>query len=260
MTPDTLAENRPRILSRPDGSSIAYHQSPGDGVGVVFLHGLKSDMNGGKALYVEQWCHQHNRPFLRFDQLGHGQSSGQFIDGTIGRWAEDTVAVLDSLCDGPQVLIGSSMGGWVMLLAALARPEKVVGLLGIAPAPDFTDDLTRSQISPEQWEALQRDGICYFNSDYSCDPYPLTKALFDDGHANSLLHSPIPYHGPVRILHGQQDDSVPWERSLTLARRLVSDDVLCTFIKRGDHRLSEPEDLERMTRTLDELLARVGPT
>lgn len=214
-------------------------------------------MNGGKALSVESWCRAHNRPFLRFDQLGHGESSGQFTDGTIGRWAEDTVAVLDTLCDGPQVIVGSSMGGWVMLLAALARPQKVVGLLGLAPAPDFTDSLLQSELSPEQRQELEENGICYLPSDYCDEPYPLTKALFDDGQKQSLLHDTIAYHGSVRILHGQQDEAVPWERSLTLTRQLASDDVVCTFIKASDHRLSTPQDLERINATLADLLAHL---
>jgi pimeloyl-ACP methyl ester carboxylesterase len=174
-------------------------------VGVVFLHGLMSDMDGGKALYLEDHCRAQGRPFLRFDQFGHGQSSGAFTDGTLGRWAEDTAAVLDALCEGPQVVVGSSMGGWVMLLAALARPQKVAGLLGVAPAPDFTEDLTWHELNEEQRAAVLRDGVVHIPSDYS-------------------------------------------------------DDVACTFIKRGDHRLSEPEDLRRMASTLDALLALVEAT
>jgi pimeloyl-ACP methyl ester carboxylesterase len=229
-------------------------------VGVVFLHGLMSDMDGGKALYLEDHCRAQGRPFLRFDQFGHGQSSGAFTDGTLGRWAEDTAAVLDGLCEGPQVVVGSSMGGWVMLLAALARPQKVAGLLGIAPAPDFTEDLTWHELNEEQRAAVLRDGVVHIPSDYSDQPYSFSKALFDDGRQNLLLRGPIAYRGPVRILHGQQDEAVPWQRSLTLIDALESDDVACTFIKRGDHRLSEPEDLRRMASTLDALLALVEAT
>jgi pimeloyl-ACP methyl ester carboxylesterase len=217
-----------------------------------------SDMDGGKALYLEQHCLAQGRPFLRFDQLGHGQSSGVFTDGTLSRWAEDTAAVLDALCDGPQVVVGSSMGGWGMLLSALARPQKVAGLLGIAPAPDFTEDLTWQELSEDQQQTVVRDGVVHIPSDYSDQPYSFTKALFDDGRSNLLLRGPIAYSGPVRILHGQKDEAVPWQRSLTLVDALASDDVVCTLIKQGDHRLSEPADLQRMTHTLDELMDRLG--
>lgn len=246
-----------RILSRPDGTSIAYHRSPGKGIGVVFIHGLMSDMAGGKALHVEAHCQAQGRPFVRFDQYGHGQSSGAFPDGCIGRWAEDTVAVLDHLTDGPQVLVGSSCGGWLMLLAALARPDRVAGLVGIAPAPDFTEDLSWPSLSAEQQEAVLREGRVEMPNPYSDQPYVYSKRLFDDGRRHLLLREPIPLSMPVRILHGQQDEAVPWQRSLTLMDRLAGADVEATFIKSGDHRLSEPADLERLSRTLDEVLARV---
>lgn len=246
-----------RILSRPDGTSIAYHRSPGKGIGVVFIHGLMSDMAGGKALHVEAHCQAQGRPFVRFDQYGHGQSSGAFPDGCIGRWAEDTVAVLDHLTEGPQVLVGSSCGGWLMLLAALARPDRVAGLVGIAPAPDFTEDLSWPSLSAEQQEAVLREGRVEMPNPYSDQPYVYSKRLFDDGRRHLLLREPIHLSMPVRILHGQQDEAVPWQRSLTLMDRLAGADVEATFIKSGDHRLSEPADLERLSRTLDEVLARV---
>lgn len=246
-----------RILSRPDGSSIAYHRSDGTGTGVVFIHGLMSDMDGGKALHVEAQCRAQGRPFVRFDQFGHGLSSGAFPDGSVGRWAEDTVAVLDHLTDGPQVLVGSSCGGWLMLLAALARPERVAGLVGIAPAPDFTEDLSWPSLTPEQQEMVTREGRVEMPNPYSEDPYVYSKRLFDDGRRNLLLRDTIPIHCPVRILHGQQDEAVPWERSLILMDRLAGTDVECTFIKAGDHRLSEPADLDRLSRALDEILGKI---
>ncbi len=250
-------EDSARILSRPDGTSIAYHRSEGRGVGVVFIHGLMSDMDGGKALHVEAQCRAQGRPFVRFDQFGHGKSSGAFPDGCVGRWAEDTVAVLDSLTDGPQVLVGSSCGGWLMLLAALARPERVAGLVGIAPAPDFTEDLSWPSLTAEQQETVLREGRVEMPNPYSDAPYVYSKRLFDDGRRNLLLRDPIDLTVPVRILHGQNDEAVPWRRSLTLMDRLRSRDVEATFIKDGDHRLSEPADLERLSRALDEVLRRV---
>lgn len=257
--PSALA---PQILARPDGSSIAYHRTarrPGtSGPGVVFLHGFMSDMDGGKALFVEEHCKTRGLAFVRFDQFGHGKSSGAFAEGCAGRWAEDTVAVLDALTDGPQILVGSSCGGWLMVLAALARPQRVAGLVGIAPAPDFTEDLVWPELTEEQREAVLRDGHVLIPSDYSDQPYTFSKRLFDDGRRNLVLRDEIPFDGPVRILHGQRDTAVPWERSLTLMDRLRSTDVECTFIKGGDHRLSEPADLARLARALDEVIERVA--
>lgn len=260
MEDATAPQTAGRILSRPDGSSIAYKALPGKGPGVVFIHGFMSDMEGSKALFVEDLCRSSGRAFVRFDQTGHGVSSGRFEDGTIGRWAEDTIAVLDHLTDGPQVVIGSSMGGWLMLLAALARPHKVAGLIGIAPAPDFTEDLTWQELSDDQRRLIDSTGRVEIPSDYSETPYTFTRALFDDGRRNMLLRDTIPFTGPVRILHGQQDTAVPWQRSLTLMERLASTDVETTFIKGGDHRLSEPADLERLATALAQVIARIDGT
>ena len=149
----------PSILTRADGAAIAYHKTGGKSPGVVFLSGFMSDMTGSKALYVEEQCKAHGHAFLRFDYFGHGQSSGAFTDGAIGRWADDAVHVLDELTEGPQILVGSSMGGWIMLLAALARPQRVAGLLGIAPAPDFTEDILPNELSAEQLATIERDGV-----------------------------------------------------------------------------------------------------
>lgn len=256
--PGPSRRHAPQILPRPDGSSIAYHRTEGAAPGVVFIHGFMSDMEGGKALHLEEHCRARGLAFVRFDQFGHGTSPGAFADGTVGRWAEDTVAVLDHLTEGPQILVGSSMGGWLMILAALARPERVAGLLGIAPAPDFTEDLTWPHLTDVQREEVLREGYTYVPSDYSEAPYTFTKRLFDDGRRHLVLRDTIPFDGPVRILHGQKDDAVPWERSLTLMQKLRSDDVECTFIKDGDHRLSKPHDLERLSATLDALVARVA--
>lgn len=250
----------------PSGNTLAYHRfdpaaegavatSP---VGVVFLHGLMSDMNGGKALHVEAHCRQRGWSCLRFDQSGHGESDGRFIDGTIGSWAEDTCALIDAVTVGPQILVGSSMGGWVMLLAALKRQDRVAGLLGIAPAPDFTEDLTWPSLSAGQQQQVMETGLVEVPSGYSEEPYRFSRALFEDGRQNCLLGAPIPFAGPVRILHGQQDDAVPWQQSLRLADQLTSADVELTFIKAGDHRLSEPQHLERLSQTLESLHATVS--
>lgn len=254
MNDAPLAPAVPRILARDDGAAIAYHKTSGKSPGVVFLSGFMSDMTGGKALFVEDRCKARGQACLRFDYFGCGQSSGTFTDGTIGRWAEDTVAVLDHLTEGPQVLIGSSMGGWIMLLAALARPERVAGLIGIAPAPDFTEDILVGELTAEQKTTLERDGVVYVDSPYGPEPTPFTQALIEDGRRHLVLRRKMPLTCPIRLIHGMADPDVPWLTSLRLAQMVESADVEIQFVKAGDHRLSQPHDLARLGRTLDALL------
>jgi pimeloyl-ACP methyl ester carboxylesterase len=213
---------------------------------LVFLGGFMSDMTGTKACALEAFARERGQAFLRFDYAGHGASSGAFADGTIGRWAEDAVAALDALSGGPQILIGSSMGGWIMLLAALARPERVAGLVGIAPAPDFTEDLIWAGAGPEARSAWERDGVYHEPSDYGEEPYPITLRLIEEGRQHLLLRGPIALACPVRLIHGMRDADVPWETSLRLAGALESHDVEVTLVKDGDHRMSEPPDLARL--------------
>ncbi|TQV83209.1 alpha/beta hydrolase [Denitrobaculum tricleocarpae] len=260
--PDAQSPN-PKTLTRKDGASIAYHKISSDKSGsaqpgVVFLGGFMSDMTGSKALTLEEHCRGRGLDFLRFDYLGHGQSSGNFADGTIGRWAEDAVAVLDDLTDGPQILVGSSMGGWIMLLAALARREQIAGLIGIAAAPDFTEDLMWAEFTQEQRDQVLSTGRFEQPSEYGDDPYIITRALIEDGREHLLLRAPLPIRCPVRLLQGMRDDDVPWKTALRLTDALESEDVEVTLVKKGDHRLSEPEDLARLMRVLDELVAEVG--
>ena len=244
-------------LARAGGASIAYHALPGRAPGLVFLGGFMSDMTGSKALALEDYARARGQAFLRFDYQGHGESSGAFEEGTIGLWAEDAVAALDALTEGPQVLIGSSMGGWIMLLTALARPERIAGLLGIAAAPDFTEDLMWQVFDEATREALQRDGLIRQESDYDEQPYTITRALIEDGRSHLLLRAPIPLSCPVRLIHGMLDPDVPWQTALRIAEALVSRDVEATLVKDGGHRLSEPEDLARLTGTLEALLQRL---
>lgn len=241
------------ILTRPDGATIAYHALAGTAPGIVFLAGFRSDMNGTKALFLEDYCRRRGRAYVRFDYFAHGQSSGDFAQGTIGRWADDAIAIIDSLTEGPQILVGSSMGGWIMLLAALARPERVAALIGIAAAPDFTADLLPQRLSAEARRALDAEGRVVLPSEYDPAGYLYTKALIEDGNRQLLLDRPIPLEVPVRLLHGFADASVPWQRSLKLAERLTSNDVTLTLVKGGDHRLSSPADLARLARILDRL-------
>lgn len=247
-------------LSRPDGATIAYHRTQGRGPGLVFLGGFMSDMTGTKATALEAYAQARGQAFLRFDYQGHGQSSGRFEDGSIGLWAEDALAALDDLTEGPQILIGSSMGGWIMLLTALARPERVAGLVGIAAAPDFTEDLMWARYDPEIRATLERDGVYHEPSDYSDEPYTITHKLIEDGRNHLLLRGPIALHCPVRLLQGTADLAVPWQTAITLMERLESEDVAVTLVKDADHRLSEPSDLARLDATLDRLLAATAQT
>jgi pimeloyl-ACP methyl ester carboxylesterase len=236
----------PARLPRPDGTHIAYHLLAGRSPTVVFCGGFRSDMTGTKAIALDDWAHRRGQGFLRFDYFAHGQSPGAFRDGTIGRWRDDTLAVIDELTEGKLVLIGSSMGGWLSLLAARARPERIAGWLGIAPAPDFTEDLMLQALSAEQRARLERDGILERPSRYSSEPDVLTWRLIEEGRNHLVLRSQLVLHCPVRLLHGQKDPDVPWEVSLKLAQHIQAPDVATTLVKDGDHRLSTPADIARL--------------
>lgn len=247
----------PEILRSSDGATIAYHRTPGKSPGVVFCGGFKSDMTGTKAMALEAHCQSTGRAYLRFDYFAHGASSGAFTEATVGRWAADTILALDRLTSGPQVLVGSSMGGWLMLLAALARPDRVAGLVGIAPAADFTEAMW-AHLPAEAKATLLRDGVWQRPSQYSAEPYPFTLKLIEEGRTHLLLDKPIPLRCPVRILHGMLDPDVPWRHSLKLIDALESTDVILTLIKHGDHRLSAPDDIKRLTTTVETLCREVG--
>jgi pimeloyl-ACP methyl ester carboxylesterase len=235
-------------------ATIAFHQSPGSLPGVIFLGGFQSDMTGTKALALETWAAARGRTMTRFDYQGHGASSGDFTDGTIGKWANDALAVLDQVTRGPQVLVGSSMGGWIMLLVALARPERVAGLVGIAPAPDFTEDLIWDRLEPADRATLVETGRVLLPSEYSEQPYPITWSLIEEARSHLLLRGSIGWRGPVRLIHGMNDPDVPWETSLRLAERLESNDVRVTLVKDGDHRLARAQDIELICRAVGELV------
>jgi pimeloyl-ACP methyl ester carboxylesterase len=225
---------------------------------VVFLGGFNSDMTGNKAEALSAFCAAEGRAFLRFDFSGHGASGGRFVDGTIGRWAEDAACALDRLTQGKQVLVGSSMGGWIALLLALQRPERVAALLGIAAAPDFTARIVET-LPAEARAAIARDGVWHRPSAYG-DPCPITRALLDEGDKHMLLRGggTVPISAPVRLLHGQRDPDVPWRTSLHIAEAVAGDDVQVVLVKDGDHRLSRPQDLALLRRTLAALLAENG--
>ncbi len=245
----------PAILTREDGSMIAYRHTTGKSPGVTFLTGFKSDMQGGKATALEAFCTTKGHAFTRFDYFGHGESSGAFEDGTIGRWADDAVHVLDEVTEGPQILVGSSMGGWIMLLAALQRPERVAALVGIAAAPDFTRDLIPPALTPDQLEQIDRDGFCEIPNCYDDqEPYRIRKSLLEEGDNHLLLNGEIGLDIPIRLIHGIEDEDVPWQTALRIMEQVRTDNVEIQFVKAGDHRLSEPQDLDRLTRTVDALL------
>jgi len=247
----------PGLLARSDGESIAYRRLAGREPGFVFLHGFRSDMTGQKALAVEDFCRARGQACVLFDGFGHGQSSGDFAQGTIGRWAEDAAAVLDGLTEGGQILVGSSFGGWIMTLAALARPARVAALLGIAAAPDFTEDLILTELSPDALHTLDTEGQVMVESGYNLPPYPITKHLIEEARHHLVLRDPIPFAGPARLIHGLEDPDVPWQTSLRLAEKLTSADVAVTLVKGAGHRLSEPADLARLMATADELLEKI---
>ena len=250
---DTVRDAGARSLARPGGATIAYRRVRGGTPGIVFLGGFRSDMGGTKALFLEEYCRQRGHAYVRFDYFGHGESSGEFADGTVSRWCSDSVAVIDSLTEGPQILVGSSMGGWIMVLAALARPERVCALIGIAAAPDATTDLMSARFNDEQRRELYEKGRVVLPSEFDPAGYLYTRTLIEDGNNNLVLRGPIPLTCPVRLLHGMEDRSVPWQQSLRLAEQLQSTNVALTLIKDGDHRLSRDQDLARLARVLDEI-------
>jgi len=253
---DAAAADLPcRFLESPDGGMIAYRARAGKAPGIVFLTGFRSDMRSVKAAAVDAWCAGRGHACLRFDYFGHGESQGDFARATIGRWLADTLLVLDRLTVGPQILVGSSMGGWIMLLAALARPERVRALIGLAAAPDFTEDLIPGALGAERRATLERTGRVDLPSPYDETPTPITQALLEDGRRHLVLRRAIPLDLPVRLRHGMADPDVPWATALRIAGQLASGDVTVALVKGGGHRLSEPADLAWLAATLDELAA-----
>jgi pimeloyl-ACP methyl ester carboxylesterase len=246
-------QNHIKFLERPGLPRLAYCATPGAAPGIVFLGGFGSDMTGTKATALEQAAIQRGQAFLRLDYRGHGQSQGRFVDGTIGDWFGDALAIFDAATAGPQILVGSSMGGWMALLLARARPDRAKAIVGIAAAPDFTTRLMSEELTDEQRETLLRDKVLYRPSDYG-DPMPITLRLVEDGNNHLLLDRPVPFAGPVRLLHGQRDPDVPWQIALKVAAAMESNDVRVILVKDGDHRLSRPQDIALITETVEGLI------
>ncbi len=247
-------------LPRTDGHHLAFMQRPSrkTGPGLVFLPGFRSDMSGTKADALDDLAARHGIGLTRFDYFAHGQSSGSFVDGTIGQWLEDIMAVLDQLTYGPQILIGSSMGGWLALLAALARPERISALLLIAPAADFTQKLMWPNLPKHIRDQIMTNGSYAMPSGYSDEPLIFTRQLIEEGRTHLIMDQPINLHCPIRILQGMKDPDVPWDHALALSQVLVTDDVTLTLIKDGDHRLSRPSDLKLLERSVLDLISAVS--
>jgi pimeloyl-ACP methyl ester carboxylesterase len=252
-SPSPSAEPPISYLDAPGGARLAYVAQPGRGPTVVFLGGYASDMTGTKARYLEDWCRARNHAFVRFDYQGHGRSSGRLIDGTIGAWRNDALAVVAACTRGPLLLVGSSMGAWVMVLAALAMRERIHGLVGVAAAPDFTEDLLWARLDEAQRATLRRNGVLHLPSAYG-EPMPFGWRLVEDGRHHLVLRAPLDLPGPVRLLHGTQDADVPWHTSMRLAEAISDRDVAVTLVKDGGHRLSEPHELSLLGATVASLL------
>lgn len=247
------------VLTREDGAKLAFRRVEGEGPTVVWLGGFHSDMTGTKAEVLAEQAKATGGAYVRFDYFGHGESDGAFRDGTISRWREDALAVIDELTEGPVVLVGSSMGGWLSCLAAIARPDRVKALVLIAPAPDFTEKLMAPELSAEAKAAIVRDGFWIRPSEYDDGGYPITRELLEDGARWSILPGPVPISVPVRVLQGGADPDVPWTHALELANALTSQDVVFSLIKDGDHRLSRPQDLERLVAAVSEAKGLAEP-
>jgi pimeloyl-ACP methyl ester carboxylesterase len=265
-----MTDNSLKFLQIGEGAArraIAVRQQEGAAPGLFWLSGYKSDMKGTKAEALAQWAQAHGRACLRFDYSGHGESGGAFTDGTIGRWLEDSLAVFDACARGPQILIGSSMGGWLALLLVRALRERsaahsapqasagsasVAGLVLIAPAIDFTEELMWKRFTPDIKRELADKGVWQRPSAYSPEPYLVTRRLIEEGRNHLLLGGMIETGCPVRILQGVEDPDVPWQHAVELTSRLASDDVVLTLVKDGDHRLSRPEDIERLLSAIAE--------
>src|SRR4051812_9105660 len=263
MTNSALIDQEPTFIEVGEGSGgrrIAVRARAGSGPGLFWLGGFNSNMRGTKALALDAWAAEHGRACIRLDYSGHGESGGAFIDGTIGRWLEEAIAVFEQFCRGRQVVIGSSMGGWLALLLARAiagreaKQATLAGLVLIAPAPDFTEQLMWNAFSDDVREEIRTKGVWMRPSEYGDGaPYPITRALIEEGRNHLLLGSAIEVGCPVRILQGAQDPDVPWQHAFALAHRLPAEDVVLTMIQDGDHRLSRPQDIARILAAVAEI-------
>ncbi|MEK1890441.1 MAG: alpha/beta hydrolase [Phyllobacterium sp.] len=247
-----------------NGIEIAFRQRQGGGPGIVWLGGYRSDMLGTKAEWLDQWAESNGLAFLRHDYSGHGESRGEFRDGTISLWLEQSIGVFRQFTTGPQIVVGSSMGGWIALrlveeLQKIGEGGRIAGLVLIAPAPDFTSELVEPQLTNDQRRQIAERGSMEEPSEYSPEPYIYTRKLLEDGRANQVLKGVIQTDCPVHILQGMEDEDVPYRHALRLVDHLPVDDVTITLVRDGDHRLSRPQDLELLTRTVSSMVDRTTP-
>ncbi len=234
------------LESTNNNNRIAYILSEGKLPCVIFFGGFKSDMTGTKAVTLEKFCKEQGQMFVRFDYSGHGQSSGEFKNGTIGAWKKDALAIIDNLGADKNIFVGSSMGAWIAMLCALERPHKVAGLVGIASAPDFTEKLIWEKLSAKQQASLKNEGVYYAPSCYGEEPYPIMLNLIEEARNHLLLNRDIALDIPVRLLHGTDDEDVPWQVSVQIMEKITSKNASLTLIKGGNHRLSEPAQLNML--------------
>jgi len=246
-----------QYLKTQSGRTLAYVKTEGISPGIVFLGGFKSDMQGTKALDLEKWARANGRAFLRFDYSGHGQSSQSFTDGCIGDWAEDAKVALTSLTEGRQVLVGSSMGGWISLILALKIPEKLAAIVGIATAADFTEDSMWAGLSPEQRTEMATTGQVALPSEYG-EPYIITSRLIEDGRQHLVLRKPLNLPFPTRFLQGTADEDVDISVALHILDHATGDDIRLNLVKNADHRFSTPECLTLIQSSVDEVIERAA--
>jgi pimeloyl-ACP methyl ester carboxylesterase len=252
------ADMKIEYLERTDGERVAYVKRSGASPGIVWLGGFRSEMNGNKARSLDAWAARKGHAVMRFDYFGHGQSSGDFRKGTITRWRDDALSIIDTCTEGPQILVGSSMGAWIALLCAFKRATRIKGLLLIAPATDFTDALLWQRLPDDVRQKIKAQGEWLAPSAYDTKPYPITRELIEDGRQHLLLGStPIRLHVPVRVLQGMRDPDVPWQHALRLIES-IEGDARITLTRDGDHRLSKPSDLKLIERELEALIADVS--
>lgn len=246
------------VLITPQRRRIAYERLEGQSPGVVFCGGFRSDMAGTKAAFLRDWAQRRGQAFVRFDYSGHGSSGGDFLDGAIGDWFEDALAVVQGLTEGPQMLVGSSMGGWIALLLARAVPARIAGLIGIAAAPDFTEDSMWNGFTPDQRAKIMATGQLALPSEYADAPYIITKRLIEEGRNRLVLRTPLDLPFPVRLLQGSADVDVPQAVALRLFDHVTGPDVQLTVVKGADHRFSNPDCLALMVSAIEDVLRRVG--
>lgn len=259
-----MTQSPPEFLEL-NGINIALRKRTGANPGIVWLGGYRSDMLGSKANFLDEWATEHGHAFLRHDYSGHGESGGEFRDGTISLWLEQSLAVFRQFSSGPQIIVGSSMGGWIALrllaeLQRLGEGGRIAGLVLIAPAPDFTSELVEPKLTNDQRRQIADRGYMEEPSEYSDQPYIYTKALLEDGRINQVLKGVIQTDCPVHILQGMQDEDVPYSHAMKLVDHLPVDDVTITLIRDGDHRLSRPQDLELLGRTVSSMAGSIQPT